>query len=345
MFKYIVRRLIQAIPTLFGITIISFILMDAAPGGPESLVVNDPKLSPAQRRIIAERFGAFDPLPIKYLTWLIGNDWRMFDRDGDGEPETPGNKYGILRGDFGNSLITPSRSTLSLIGERVLPTLELGIASLTIGLFGGVTIGILAAVWRGGLFDNFTRVMAVLFNAIPIFWLGLLLLLTLSFGQPFKIFPSGNRCPTSLTGVCPPIYERIDHMILPTFVLAVGGIAGFSRFMRASLLEVANQDYIRTARSKGLNDRTVWFKHAARNALIPIATFLGPALTGLLGGAVITEQIFSWPGMGQLGIQAVFRQDFPVVMALTVIGSIATILGFILSDILYALIDPRIRFS
>jgi len=190
--------------------------------------------------------------------------------------------------------------------------------------------------------------MAVVFNALPVFWLGLILILIFgvllknSAGGPF--LPMGGRCPTTLTG-CPPLHQRLNFLILPTFVLATGGIAGYSRYMRASMLDVINQDYIRTARSKGLTERNVWFKHGARNALIPLATFLGPSITGLLSGAAITETIFSWPGLGRTAVGAVTQQDYPVVMAVVIIAAIATVIGYILSDILYALIDPRIRFS
>jgi peptide/nickel transport system permease protein len=155
----------------------------------------------------------------------------------------------------------------------------------------------------------------------------------------------GGRCPNALTGGCPPIYARLEFLILPTFILAAGFVAGYSRYTRASMLDVIGQDYIRTAKAKGLSARDVWFKHGARNALIPIATFLGPAITGLLSGAAITETIFSWPGLGRLAVGSVLQLDYPVIMAVVILSAVATILGFIISDILYALIDPRIRFS
>lgn len=357
MVKYTLRRLIQAIPTLFGITLLSYLIMTAAPGGPVAALTFDPKFTPQDRALIAARLGVNDPLPIQYLRWLLGDDWMRWDSDGDGvadraflipldadgdgEPEPPGERKGILRGDFGRSF-SARRPVADIIGERVAATLELGLTSLMVSLFLGVPIGIIAAVRRGGWFDNITRVLAVVFNAVPIFWLGLILILV--FGSWLKILPMGSRCPSSLTGGCPPIYGRIDHLILPTFVLATGYIAIFSRYMRASMLDIIGQDYIRTAKAKGLPLRRVWFTHAARNALIPLATFLGPLFTGLLSGAAITETIFSWPGLGRLAVGAVLQQDFPVVMAGVIIAASGTILGFILSDILYAFIDPRIRF-
>lgn len=358
MLKYTLRRLIQAIPTFFGITILSYLLMAAAPGGPVAALTFGPNVPPAQRQRLAAQLGVNDPVYIQYLRWLLGDDWMRWDADGDGvsdhsfllpldangdgEPEPPGTGRGILRGDFGRSYAA-KRPVADMIGERVLATLELGASALILGLVVGVPIGILAAVRRGGWFDNLTRVVAVVFNAIPIFWLGLVLILV--FGSWLHILPMGSRCSALAVGGCPPIWERIDYLLLPTFVLATGAIAIYSRYMRASMLDVMHQDYMRTAEAKGLSGRMVWFRHGARNALIPLATFLGPAITGLLGGAAITETIFSWPGLGRFGVNAVTSQDYPVVMAVVIIGAVATILGYLLSDVLYAIIDPRIRFD
>lgn len=342
MIKYTIRRLIQAIPTFFGITIFSYMLMAAAPGGPVAALTFDPRITPQQRQRLAQQLGLNDPLPVQYLRWLVGDDWMQFDTDGDGEMDSYGTRRGILRGDFQRSF-TARRPVLDVITERIPATLELGAASLMLGVAVGVPIGILAATRKGGWFDNLTRVLAVVFNAIPIFWLGLILILV--FGSWLGVLPMGGRCPPVLTGGCPPVYGRIEYLILPTFVLATGAIAIYSRYMRASMLDVMSQDYMRTAHSKGLTNRVVWFKHGARNAFIPLATFLGPAITGLLSGAAITETIFSWPGMGRLAVNSVTSQDYPVVMGVVIITAIATMLGYILSDILYALVDPRIRFD
>ena len=358
MVKYTLRRLIQAIPTLIGITVLSFLLMSLVPGGPIAALAGDPKLTPQQKERIARQLGVNDPWPVQYLRWLIGDQWRMIDTDDDGVPDSPGTHLGILRGDFGMSF-SQRRPVLDIIVERIPATLELGLAALFFGIVIGVPIGILAAVKRGGWFDSITRVMAVVFNAVPVFWLGLVLILLFGsvlpqwlhninpvmFPKVSPILPMGGRGPTVLTGGIPPIYQRLQYLILPTFVLATGGIAGYSRYMRASMLDVIGQDYIRTAKAKGLSMRQVWFKHGARNALMPLATFLGPAITGLLAGAAITERIFSWPGLGRLAIDTLTALDYPVVMAVVILSAIATILGFVLSDILYALIDPRIRFS
>ena len=360
MVKYTIRRLIQAIPTLFGISLLTYLLMLTAPGGPVAALTFSPTVTPQERAALAARLGVNDPFYIQYLRWLLGDDWMRWDSDGDGsadgsflipldadedgEPDPPGLRKGILRGDFGRSFYQGRRQVLPLIIERIPATLELGVASLLVGLVIGLPVGILAAVNRGGIFDNITRVMAVVFNAIPIFWLGLLLILVFG-GTGLGLLPMGNQCnqAANLLGGCPPLFQRLEYLVLPTFVIATGGIAGFSRFMRASLLDVSTQDYVRTAKAKGLSERVVWFKHGARNALIPIATFLGPAITGVLSGAAITETIFAWPGLGRLAVDSVKQQDYPVVMAVVLFASVATILGFLLSDILYALIDPRIR--
>jgi peptide/nickel transport system permease protein len=335
------RRLIQAIPTLFGITVLTFLIISASPGGPVAALTLDPKLSPQARQKAAERLGLNDPLPLQYLRWLIGDDWRMFDSDGDGVLDRPGQNRGILRGDFGHSFIQ-NRPVLELFGERIGATLELGLFALLFGLLLGVPIGIWAAVNRGSLFDNVTRVMAVIVNSVPVFWLGLMLILV--FGSLLHWLPMGSRCPTTLNA-CPPLTGRLNFLLLPTIVLGSFGLAGYSRYLRASMLDVIGQDYMRTARAKGLKARAVWFGHGARNALIPLATFLGPAITGIWGGAFITETIFSWPGIGLLTIQSLNSKDFPMLMAVTVFSAVTTVLGYILSDVLYALIDPRIRFS
>lgn len=343
MIKYIIRRLVQAIPTFFGITLISYLIMTAAPGDPVSLMTFDPTVTMEQVERLGARLGTNDPWPVQYLRWLVGDDWmEPFREELRGRPDIGLDRvrYGILRGDFGNSFFL-KMPAIQLIGERLPATLELGVAVLVVSLSLGIPIGILAAVRHGGKFDNATRILAVIGNAVPNFWLGLILILI--FGAWLGLLPMGGRC-AQTRGGCPPVYQRLEYLIMPVTVLSLSGIAGYSRYMRASMLEQINSDYIRTAKAKGLPANAVWFKHGARNALIPIATFLGPALVGVLGGAVVTEQIFTWPGLGLLLITSITRQDYPIIMASVVIASLLTILGYILSDVLYAVVDPRIRF-
>ena len=353
MIKYIIRRLIQAIPTFFGITILSYAIIVAAPGDPVSTLTFGPRTTIAQKKAMAQELGVNDPVWKQYIRWLIGNDWQKFPkrdslgnvvRDANGKVIMErGTQKGILRGDFGFSFVS-KKPAMQVLIEKVPATAELGGLALLVGVVLGLSIGVLAAVRRGGLFDNFTRVMAVLFSAVPIFWLGLMLLLV--FGSILHWLPMGGRYPTNyfLTGKTT-LWEQTKHLILPVSVLSTGWVAIFSRFMRASTLDVLSQDYVRTAQAKGLPDRQVWFVHAMRNALIPIATILGPAVPGIIGGALITETIFSWPGMARTTYSAVLTEDYPVIMASVILVSFTTIIGYLLSDILYAAIDPRIRLS
>lgn len=357
MTKYILRRVLQSIPIFFGITLLSYALMALTPGGPVAAMAFGANLKPVELEQLKIQLGVNDPWPVQYLRWLVGDDWMRWDTDGDnladksviigltsplGEPLPPGVRKGILRGDFGASFQFQGRKVISLITERMPATLELGVSALVIGATLGILIGVFAAVNHNGWFDQITRVLAVVFDAVPIFFLAIALLLI--FGSTLKILPLGDRCPT-LLGDCPPLFDRLKYLILPTLVLSTNGVSAYSRYMRASMLEVISQDYMRTARSKGLSNRAVWLRHGARNALIPIATFLGPAIAGIWGGAVIIETIFNWPGIGRTATQAVTARDYPIVMAITVFAGISTIIGYMLSDILYAVIDPRIRFN
>ncbi len=355
MHRYIIRRTLQAIPTLFGITLISYILILLAPGDPVALLAFDPKIRPDERDRLAQQLGVNDPFYIQYLRWLIGDDWMMVDTNLDGEVDAWGDNYGILRGDFGTSFKFRGSNPLTLIAERVGATVELSILVLIFGVTIGLVIGVLAAVYRGRLFDRFTRVFAVLGVSIPVFFLGLLVIIFFGIelprflegfgiGDGRPILPMGGRCPP-VRGGCPPIYDRFQYLILPVGVSALGGIAGWSRFMRASMLDTINSDFMRTARAKGLSSRRVWYHHGFRNAILPLTVFLGPAAVSLIGGSVIIERIFTWPGMGLFLYDAVLSRDYPVIMASVVIGSVLTIIGYLLSDILYALLDPRIRFS
>ncbi|MBN1562461.1 MAG: ABC transporter permease [Anaerolineae bacterium] len=256
--------------------------------------------------------------------------------------DVKGDSRGILRGDFGKSF-THHRNPLDLIGERIGASIELNIAVILVGLAIGLPVGVLAAILRGQAFDQGSRVLAVLGDAIPIFWLAHMVLLI--FGAPnLDWLPMGGRC-DHIRGGCGPVYTRLEYLILPTAVSALGVISGWSRYIRASMLEAISSDYIRTAQAKGLTARQVWFTHGLRNALIPVATFLGPTIVSLVSGSVIIETIFSWPGWGRLTLQAVSAQDYPLIMASVVIGAVLTIIGYLISDILYAVFDPRIRLS
>jgi peptide/nickel transport system permease protein len=273
---------------------------------------------------------------------LIGNDWVTIDVDGDGEGDVQGSRQGILRGDFGTSL-QGKGDVFRLIVQRIPKTLQLTLTAFIVGYLIGIPIGVYAATHPRGWFDQASRVLSVVGNAIPGFWLALILILIFSVHLGW-LTTGGTVDFRNFGKTKNDLWYQIKSMIMPVTVLSLGIVANISRFMRTETLEVLEQDYIRTARAKGLNNQQVWWGHAVRNALIPIATFIGPALGGLLGGAVITEQIFGWPGMGRLTIQAVFQRDFPLIMASLVISSVLYIVGLIVSDVLYAWVDPRIRY-
>ncbi len=345
MTRYLMRRLLQAIPTFLGITLITFVVIKLAPGDPVMQMTFDPSIKPETREKLRRGLGLDKPIIVQYIIWLTGNDWmQSFGMEVEERFVT----RGVLRLDFGKSYLE-KRPALQMVLERVPNTVQLNIAAILIGYAVGIPTGVYAAVKQNSVFDNVARVMAVVFNAVPSFWLSLVVMLlfavkfrewglpSIAMGGMYTITPD-NRFKYDL-------FDRLKHLLPPALILATGTIAGLYRFMRTEVLEVIHQDYIRTARAKGLNERIVNFIHAGRNALIPIATFLGPTITGLLGGAVITETIWSWPGLGRLFVDANFKRDYPVVLAGFVIGAIAVILGNLLSDILYALFDPRIRLT
>lgn len=337
---YIIRRLVQAIPTLFGITIISFLLMLAAPGDPVTLITFNPTSTPEGAAQLRRQLGLDQPPLVQYLYWLIGNDWVKIDVDGDGEGDVYGTRHGFLRGDLGQSL-QHKRSVTDLIVERIPATLQLTLTSLIVGYVIGIPLGIIAAINNRAWFDQLSRVLSVIGNAVPGFWLALILIIVFSVNLGW--LPMGGMRDITRSAAETNILESIRYMIMPVSVLSLGIIATISRYMRAEVIEVLSQDYVRTAYAKGLSRRTIVFRHVLRNALIPIAALLGPGLGSLLGGAVITEQVFSWPGMGRLVVNGVFQRDYPLIMGSVVLGAVLYILGVLLSDVLYAWIDPRIR--
>ncbi|MEP7292266.1 MAG: ABC transporter permease [Chloroflexota bacterium] len=337
--RIVVRRLLQGIPTFFGITVIAFLIMMSAPGDPITLITFAPRRDTASIESMKRTLGLDQPVLLQYVFWLVGNDWRQMNTKEDGTP-VYGTRLGLLRGDLGNS-IAYKQPVSKLIAERIPATLQLTVTALVIGYGAGIALGVLAAVYHKSWVDEAVRILTVLGNAVPAFWLGLILIIV--FSTKLDILPAGGMRDITSRGP-QQLSDLIIHMIMPVFVLSLGTIAFVSRFMRTELLEVLTQDYIRTARSKGLRNNLVWWKHAARNALIPVATFVGPAIGTLLSGAVIIEQVFDWPGMGRLVVNAVFQRDYPLVMGSVVVASALFIFGIILSDIFYGLLDPRIRF-
>ncbi|MGB5048308.1 MAG: ABC transporter permease, partial [Caldilineaceae bacterium] len=351
---YVLRRLLQAIPTLIGVSLISFFLVNSAPGDPILIRTFDPNITEATREIMRRQLGLDQPLPAQYISWFTGYSLRSGDVADEFQTDRLACNFvaslnttfcdsggGILRGNLGTSISTKQPVWDRLV-ERMPATFELGAAALLVSLILGVPLGVLSAVYQGSIFDNITRFMAVVFNALPAFWFGLMLIFL--FGVVLGWLPTGGRQTVSLTNEFD-LVDRLRHLLLPTLILSFGGIAGISRFMRTETLEVIRTDYIRTAKAKGLAASSVWFVHALRNALIPLMTILGPSIAGVLTGAVITETIFSWPGMGRLTFSAAVQRDYPMVLGAVMFFSILTILGNLLSDILYGVVDPRVRLS
>lgn len=354
MFRYALRRLIQAIPTLLGVSILSFLLINSAPGDPILIRTFDPNITNESREILRRQLGLDQPLPIQYVRWFTGVSLRRGDVVAEFLKVDATCTYtarlnftfcdsggGILRGDLGTSTQTKEPVWDRLV-ERMWATAQLGLASLILTFFLGIPLGVLSAVYRGSLFDQLVRFFSVVGQAVPAFWMALMGIFL--FSVVLGWLPTGGIKTISLTNEFD-LLDRLRHILMPAIVLALGGIAFMSRIMRTETMEVINQDYIRTARAKGLANNKIWFVHTFRNALIPLMTILGPSIVGIVGGAVITETVFSWPGMGRLTLSAALQRDYPMVMGAVMFFSLLTILGNLLSDILYGVVDPRVRLS
>lgn len=337
---FVFRRLLQAIPTLFGISLISFMLMLATPGDPITTITFNPNSNAETTNLLRRQLGLDQPPLVQYIYWLVGNDWVQIDADGDGEGDFYGTRRGVLRGDMGQS-IQLKRPVIEVIFERVPATLLLAIPAILLGYMIGCLIGMLAAINHNGFFDNLSRVLSVIGNAVPSFWLGLILIIVLSVN--LRLLPMSGMRDITKPNVGFNVFESLPYMVMPVSVLALTIISVISRYTRISVLEVIEQDYVRTAYSKGLEQRRIYLRHVARNALIPVVTLLGGAIGTLLGGAVIVEQVFSWPGMGRLIIDAVSQRDYPLIMGTVVVSGLMYILGLLFSDLMYSLVDPRIR--
>lgn len=347
MTNYIARRLLQTIALLFLLSIVLFALVNLTPGGPLAGQGQSRHIQPEKAAILKRQFGLDKPLPTQYLIWLVGNDWMQVDANGDGIPDSYGARQGILRGDFGLSFRT-RQPVLVEIGLRVPNTIYLMVITMLVALMIAIPIGILSAVRQYSAFDIIVTTFSFAGQAIPEFWLGLLLILIFYAwlknpltGGP--LLPSGGMTSVNIIGFS--LGDRIVHLILPVATGALGWIAWYSRFLRSSMLDVIHQDYLRTARAKGLPERVVIYKHALRNAIIPLITLLAIDLPYIFTGAVFVEMLFSWPGMGRLYYQAALQRDYPLLMAVLIISAAFIILSNLLADILYAYLDPRVRYS
>jgi peptide/nickel transport system permease protein len=310
------------VPLFFGITLVSFFVIHLAPGSPTDLQTQmNPKVSTEAIQRLRAFYGLDKPLHVQYLIWLKK----------------------LIKLDFGNSFSPDNRKVIEKISERIPVTIMINVLSLLLILVFAIPIGVLSATHQNSFFDKFTTVFVFIGFAVPTFWLALLLMIL--FGVQLGWLPiSGIKSlgyePSSLFMI---ILDRAKHLILPVLLSAFGGLAGFSRYVRSNMLEVIRQDYIKTARAKGLSERTVVYHHALRNALLPVITILGLSVPGLIGGSVIFETIFAIPGMGQLFYGSVMARDYPVIMGILVIGAFLTLIGNLLADLSYSLADPRIR--
>lgn len=324
MISYLVKRLLMLVPLFIGITLITFVVIHLAPGEPvEMQMAMNPKVTAAARERLRAFYGLDQPLHVQYARWLSR----------------------LARFDFGRSFAPDHRPVIKKIKERIPITLSLNLISLIIEFGLAIPIGILAAVHRNTLLDKGTTVFVFLGFSAPTFWVALILMYL--FGVKLGWLPISGLHSLGSDALSSPawFFDLAKHLIIPVSVAAFGSLAGLSRYMRSEMLDVLRQDYITTARAKGLPERTVIYKHALRNALLPVITLVGFSVPGLIGGSVIFETIFGIPGMGQLFFQSVMARDYPLVMGLLVITSVLTLLGNLLADLCYALADPRIRFG
>ena len=319
--RFILRRVIQMIPLMIGITLITFLLANAVPGSPVANIAFNPNIRQEDVQRIEEQLGLNEPLHIRYFVWL-GN---------------------LAQGDFGLSLLN-QRSVLDTIIERLPNTLLLTGTALLFSLLFSIPVGVYSAVRRNSAFDNTATAASVAGFSMPTFWLGLMVILLFAvkareWGWPIT-FPAGGAYDLRGGGG---FADRMQHLVLPAATLAFVQTAAWTRYIRSQMLEVLNQDYMRTATAKGLQERIVIFRHGLRNAVLPLVTLLGIAIPDLFGGSLIIEQIFNWPGIGRLAFNSAIGKDYTMVMGIVVFVGFLVILGNLVADVVYGLLDPRIR--
>lgn len=329
MFNYIIRRLLLAIPTLFGITIVTFGLIHMAPGDPVELQFEAAGTKRIPKEVIEafrKQYNLDKPIPVQYGLWV---------KD-------------IVQLDFGNSFLD-HRPVMQRIMERLPATVILNCASVFVMFIIGLPLGLLQAVKQKSYFDKISGTFLYMLFAAPNFWIGIMLIILFAVklqGTPFEL-PIGGAESTFTEGMSgwELFMDRLKHLILPTVTLTFGSLAFMSRFARASLLEVIRQDYIRTAKAKGLSPNVVLFKHALRNAMIPILTFFGNIFPFLISGSIIIEIIFTWPGVGYLFYKSMLARDYPTIMGMEMMTAVMVLFSMLLTDILYAVADPRVKYT
>ncbi len=318
MFRYTGRRLLEIIPLAIVVSLICFALMHAIPGGPAAVLTQNPSVNPEDLAKIRSNFGIDRPVMIQYLMWL---------------------KRVLLHGDFGRSYVT-GEPVLTMIASRLPATIELMGSAFLLAFLFGISGGILSALRRYTKFDTFLSFVALAGISIPVFWLGLTTMML--FTVKWRLLPSAGMF--SL-GVPFSIIDHLRHLIMPSFVLSVLFTASWSRYMRASLSEVLSMDYISVAKAKGASRMSVVFKHAIRNAAIPVLTVIAMNLPALFTGSIIVETLFSWPGMGRLFFEGLLRQDYTRLTGIIFIASFLIAFFNLLADVIYGVLDPRIRYA
>lgn len=319
--RYIIRRLLISIPILWGITVITFVMASIMPGDyVDALIPPDEQMNYSQEALddLRRHYGLDEPIPVRYVLWM---------------------KELVVEGNLGYSYRT-GEPVLHEIGSRLPATLELTVTAMLFSLVTGVVLGVISAIKQYSVLDHLLTLLGFFWISTPAFVFALLALYLFALKMP--IFPTGGQGPI---GESYGFGTHVKHLILPAAVLGLEGVAGYMRYARSSILEVIRQDYVTVARAKGLDEGTVYVRHALRNALLPLITILGLQLPGLLGGAFIIETIFNWHGMGSYGIGAVQSRNYPVIMAMNLIGASLVLFSNLLADIAYAVADPRIRYE
>lgn len=342
--RYLIRRALQAIPLLFVISMIVFVLIMNMGDPLVSFAGRSGQVKGKDRERLIRQLGLDQPIYVQYLVWLVGNDWMKIDLDGDGVPETYGKRLGVLRGDLGTSVVT-REPVIKMIADRLPNTLLLMVTAEIVIISFALFLGITSALRQYSTFDNVLTGLSFIGYSmpVPLLALGLIYIFGVYLkraGLPY--FPTvGMFEPTAGK-----TWEQLLwHLGLPVATLSIISIAAYSRFIRSNMLEVISQDYIRTARAKGLMNRTILFKHALKNAALPIVTLVGLDLGFLLAGALVTETIFSWPGMGRLFYDHALKSDLPVLMGVLMLISLSVVFFQLVTDITYTFLDPRIRYS
>ena len=315
--RYVARRLIQAIPLLLGISVVAFAILKATPGGPLAAYEANPSVTQEDLQRLEHALGLDQPIPLQYASWL-GH---------------------FLTGDWGYSFAT-SQPVLAMIGARLPNTLWLMSTVYVVTLLIALPIGVLTAVKQYSWFDHIATGLTFAAFSMPTFWLGLLLIIT--FGLALRLLPLGGML---APGAPFTLGDLARHLVLPVLTISLVQVGVYVRFLRASMLETTSQDYMRTARSKGLRERQVITRHALKNAAIPFVTVAALDLPELFGGALVTEQIFGWPGMGRLFFDSALRYDYPVLMGILAIGATFVVVANLMADVVYGYLDPRIRYG